>query len=145
MSLAHPTRTAPPAGPPGLARVRPNARRLNRGVHDLGYCVVEPSPVTTARGVESILTPVVPIRVGDDWKAVLLWRALYDEGVFVNVAVHPAVPPGEALLRTLLMATPDADVLDRALSCVGRVKRAFEAEHGPLPAPAGVSRPVDGE
>ena len=132
-------------GPPLLARVLRNARHLNRGLHDLGFSVVDPSPVATARGVESILTPVVPIRVGDDWKAVLLWRALYDEGVFVNVAVHPAVPPGEALLRTSVMATHDADVLDRALACFDRVKRAFEAEHGPLPAPAGVSRPVDAQ
>ena len=38
--------------------------------------------------------------VEDDWKAVLLWRALYDAGVFVNTALHPAVPPGGALLRT---------------------------------------------
>jgi hypothetical protein len=30
--------------------------------------------------------------VGDDWKAVLLWRALYDAGVYVNVAIHPAGP-----------------------------------------------------
>jgi 8-amino-7-oxononanoate synthase len=122
-------------GPPLLARVLQNARHLNRGLHDLGFSVIEPSPVSTARGVESILTPVVPIRVGDDWKAVLLWRALYDEGVFTNVAVHPAVPPGGALLRTSVMATHDADVLDRALDCFARVKRNFEADHGPLPAP----------
>jgi len=123
-------------GPPLLARVLQNARHLNRGLHDLGFSVVEPTPVTTARGVESILTPIVPIRIGDDWKAVLLWRALYDEGVFTNVAVHPAVPPGGALLRTSVMATHDAEVLDRALACFDRVKRAFEAEHGPLPGPA---------
>jgi 8-amino-7-oxononanoate synthase len=125
-----------PDGPPLLARVLQNARHLNRGLHDLGFSVVDPSPVTTAGGVESILTPIVPIRVGDDWKAAVLWRALYDDGVFTNVAVHPAVPPGGALLRTSVMATHDTDVLDRALDCFARVKRAFEAEHGPLPAPA---------
>jgi 8-amino-7-oxononanoate synthase len=127
-------------GPPLLARVLQNARHLNRGLHDLGFSVIEPSPVTTGRGVESILTPIVPIRVGDDWKAAVLWRALYDEGVFTNVAVHPAVPPGGALLRTSVMATHGADVLDRALDSFARVKRAFEAEHGPLPAP-GVEHP----
>jgi 8-amino-7-oxononanoate synthase len=119
-----------------LARVLENARHLNRGLHDLGFSVVEPSPVSTPRGVESIITPIVPVRVGDDWKAAVLWRALYDEGVFTNVAVHPAVPPGGALLRTSVMATHDAELLDRALACFARVKRAFEAEHGPLPAPA---------
>jgi 8-amino-7-oxononanoate synthase len=75
------------------------------------------------------------VLVGDDWKAVLLWRALYDAGVYVNVALHPAVAPGGALLRTSVMATHDREVLDRALASFERVKSAFESEHGPLPSP----------
>jgi len=49
--------------------------------------------------------------------------------------VHPAVPPGGALLRTSVMATHDRDTLERALSAFAAVKSAFEAEHGPLPGP----------
>jgi 8-amino-7-oxononanoate synthase len=120
-----------------LARVLENARHLNRGLHDLGFDVVEPSPVTgAAGGEESIITPIVPVRVGEDWNAGLLWRALWDAGVFTNVAVHPAVPPGGALLRTSVMATHTAEVIDQALEAFARVKREFEAEHGPLPGPA---------
>ncbi|GAC1441287.1 MAG: pyridoxal phosphate-dependent aminotransferase family protein [Solirubrobacteraceae bacterium] len=122
-------------GPPLLARVLENARLLNRGLHELGFSVVEPSPVTTASGEQALLTPIVPVRVGDDWKAALLWRALYDAGVFTNVAVHPAVPPGGALLRTSVMATHDTATLEDALARFAEVKREFEAEHGPLPAP----------
>jgi len=120
-----------------LARVLVNARQLNRGLHDLGFDVVEPSPVTTnAAGTEeTIITPIVPVRVGEDWKAGMLWRALWDAGVFTNVAVHPAVPPGGALLRLSVMATHDHDTIDRALDTFATVKRDFEAEHGPLPAP----------
>ena len=77
----------------------------------------------------------LPVLVGDDWKAVLLWRALFDAGVFVNTALHPAVPPGGALLRTSVMATHDADTLARALDTFAAVKASFEAEHGPLPGP----------
>jgi hypothetical protein len=51
--------------------------------------------------------------------------------VFVNVALHPAVQPGGALLRTSVMATHDHAVLDRALDVFSEVKAAFEAEHGP--------------
>jgi 8-amino-7-oxononanoate synthase len=119
-------------GPALFARVLDNARALNRGLHDLGYRVVEPTPVP---GGADTLTPIVPVVVGDDWKAVLLWRALYDAGVYVNVALHPAVPPAGALLRTSVMATHDSATLDRALDAFARVKRDFEAEHGPLPAP----------
>lgn len=119
-------------GPELFARVLDNARYLNRGLHDLGFRVVEPLPMP---GGTDTLTPIVPVLVGDDWKAVLLWRALYDAGVFVNVALHPAVPPAGALLRTSVMATHDRPTLDRALSAFAEVKRVFEAEHGPLPAP----------
>ena len=88
--------------------------------------------------LRSIVTPIIPVLVGDDWKAALLWRALYDGGVFTNCALHPAVPPGGALLRTSVMATHDRPVLDRALAVFERVKREFEAEHGPLPRPNAV-------
>jgi 8-amino-7-oxononanoate synthase len=105
----------------------------------LGYRTLRGEPVRTGPGpdspVESIVTPIVPVLVGDDWKAALLWRALYDRGVFTNCALHPAVPPGGALLRTSVMATHDRPTLERALEVFATVKREFEAEHGPLPAP----------
>jgi 8-amino-7-oxononanoate synthase len=140
-------------GPPLLASVLGNARRLRDGLEGLGFAVVKPQPLPTGTDVQrnapgltegglgarpdtqTIVTPIVPVLVGDDWKAALLWRALYDAGVFVNTALHPAVPPGGALLRTSVMATHDAATLDRALEAFARVKREFEAEHGPLPGP----------
>jgi 8-amino-7-oxononanoate synthase len=138
-----------PDGPPLLARVLENARRLRDGLHGLGFAVVAPQTLPAGAGVQEhapglrgkapgpyeIVTPIVPVLVGDDWKAALLWRALYDAGLFVNTALHPAVPPGGALLRTSVMATHDEATLDRALEAFAAVKRDFEAEHGPLPAP----------
>ena len=114
-----------------LGAVLDNARYLRDGLHGLGLHVV--APQTLPDGGD-IVTPIVPVLVGDDWKAVLLWRALYDAGVFTNVALHPAVPPGGALLRTSVMATHDRATLDRALGIFEAVKERFEAEHGPLPA-----------
>ena len=118
-------------GPPLFARVLENAAYLNRGLHELGFHVVEPQPLPDG---STVTTPIVPVVVGDDWKAVLLWRALYDAGVFVNVALHPAVPPAGALLRTSVMATHDRATLDLALARFASVKAVFEAEHGRLPA-----------
>ena len=65
----------------------------------------------------------MPIIVGEDIRAARLWKALYDEGVYTNVALHPAVPPAGALLRTSLMATHEAEHLDRALGMFERVDR----------------------
>jgi 8-amino-7-oxononanoate synthase len=114
-----------------FARVLDNARYLHNGLSRLGFHVV--APTTLADGSE-LVTPVVPVVVGDDWKAVFLWKALYQAGIFVNVAIHPAVPPAGALLRTSVMATHDRATLDRALEIFASVKRDFEAEHGPLPS-----------
>jgi 8-amino-7-oxononanoate synthase len=113
-----------------FARVLDNARYLHRGLSELGFKVVQPTRL--ADGTE-IVTPVVPIVVGDDWKAVFLWKSLYEAGVFVNTAIHPAVPPSGALLRTSVMASHDHATLDQALELFRECKSAFEAEHGPLP------------
>ena len=107
-----------------------NARYLHSGLSELGFKVVKPTRL--ADGTE-VVTPVVPVVVGDDWKAAFLWKALYEAGVFVNTALHPAVPPAGALLRTSVMATHDHNTLDAAIEIFDRVKREFEAEHGPLP------------
>jgi 8-amino-7-oxononanoate synthase len=127
-----------------MDRVLENARALRDGLHERGFAVVAPQALPGARRpggeaaqdvVGDVVTPIVPVLVGDDWKAVFLWRALYDAGVFVNTALHPAVPPGGALLRTSVMATHDRETLDRALDAFAGVKARFESEHGPLPGP----------
>ncbi len=119
-------------GPQLFAKVLDNARYLHAGLSELGFRVVAPTRLPD--GTE-VVTPVVPVVVGDDWNAGLLWKALYDGGVFVNTALHPAVPPGGALLRTSVMATHEHATLDEALEVFARAKREFESEHGPLPEP----------
>ncbi|HEV7772971.1 MAG TPA: aminotransferase class I/II-fold pyridoxal phosphate-dependent enzyme [Conexibacter sp.] len=114
-----------------FARVLANGEYLNAGLRELGFHVVD--PVALPDGTR-VATPIVPVLVADDWKAALLWKALYEAGVYVNVALHPAVPPGGALLRTSVMATHERATLDAALEAFAQVKRTFEAEHGPLPS-----------
>jgi 8-amino-7-oxononanoate synthase len=101
-------------GPALFARVLDNARYLHKGFEQLGYETID----------SDLVTPVIPVLIRDDWQAVLMWRALYDAGVYVNVAIHPAVPPGGALLRTSVMATHEREHLDRALTMFEKVKPA---------------------
>jgi 8-amino-7-oxononanoate synthase len=105
-----------------MARLLENAAYLRRGLRDLGLKVVDPG--TLPDGTEAT-TPVVPVIVGEDWRAVMLWKALFEAGVYTNVALHPAVPPGGALLRTSLMATHERAHLDRALEIIAEVKEGF--------------------
>ena len=108
-------------GPALMARLHDNARYLRQGLQDLGYRTVDP-------GGEGLHTPVVPVVVGDDWKAALLWKALYDAGCYVNVALYPAVEPGNALLRTSVMATHEREHLDRALGMFESVRGILDAD-----------------
>jgi 8-amino-7-oxononanoate synthase len=109
-------------GAPLFAKLLDNAAYLRRGFAELGLKVVRAGRL--ADGTEAN-TPVVPVVVGEDWQAVMLWKALFDAGVYTNVALHPAVPPGGALLRTSLMATHDREHLDRALEIFERVAADF--------------------
>jgi 8-amino-7-oxononanoate synthase len=109
-------------GPPLFEKLLANAEYLREGLRQLGLKVVEPGTLPDGTVVT---TPVVPVMVGDDWQAVLLWKALFDAGVYTNVAIHPAVPPGGALLRTSLMATHEPEHLDGALGTIGRVIADF--------------------
>jgi 8-amino-7-oxononanoate synthase len=109
-------------GGPLFTRLLDNAAYLRSGFADLGLKVVDPGRLPD--GSEAT-TPVVPVVVGEDWQAVLLWKALFDAGVYTNVALHPAVPPGGALLRTSLMATHERSHLDRALEIFARVISEF--------------------
>jgi 8-amino-7-oxononanoate synthase len=115
-----------------LGRVLDNARYFRAGLEERGFAVVSPQALPDGRDV---VTPIIPVLIGDDWQAGLMWKGLFEAGVFVNTALHPAVPPGGALLRTSVMATHDRPTLDRALEAFSTVKAAFEADHGPLPGP----------
>jgi 7-keto-8-aminopelargonate synthetase-like enzyme len=66
-------------------------------------------------------TPIIPILIRDGIKVYEMCRYLFEEGVFVNPVVSPAVPPGRELLRTSCMATHTEEQLDKVLDAFARV------------------------
>lgn len=70
-------------------------------------------------------TPIIPVIIGDNEKTFMLWRMLYDHGLFTNPVVSPAVPHKRAMLRVVATATHTREQLDRALdifeTCVKKV------------------------
>jgi 8-amino-7-oxononanoate synthase len=60
-------------------------------------------------------TGIVPVIVGDDIKAFVFWRKLFDAGVFVNAFISPGVMQGMQMMRTSYMATHEKQHLDRIL------------------------------
>jgi hypothetical protein len=44
-------------------------------------------------------TPVLPLLLGDEWRAYRVAREMLERGIFVSAVVYPAVSPGQARLR----------------------------------------------
>ena len=66
-------------------------------------------------------TPIIPIYIGDTMRTAMIWKALFDAGIFVNAVVSPAVPFGKDLLRTSYMATHTDDQLKTVLETFQQV------------------------
>jgi 8-amino-7-oxononanoate synthase len=65
-------------------------------------------------------TPVIPVIIRDDEKAFMLWKMLWETGIFTNPIIYPAVPHGQALIRTSYSATHSDEELDIVLKSFER-------------------------
>jgi 8-amino-7-oxononanoate synthase len=61
-------------------------------------------------------TPIIPLVIGSNEKTFLFWKALFENGVYANPVVSPAVPPDRSLLRTSYMSIHTDSELDQVLS-----------------------------
>ena len=68
-------------------------------------------------------SPIVPIVVGEDLECFAFWKDLFDNGIFTNPVISPAVPPGQAMIRTSYTATHTDEHLDRVVEVVAKVAR----------------------
>ncbi|MFC7219631.1 aminotransferase class I/II-fold pyridoxal phosphate-dependent enzyme [Streptomyces polyrhachis] len=105
-----------------------NAGYLRRGLAELGFEAREPLRLDSG---QELPTPIIAVPVGDDELTATMWRSLYDKGVYVNAALHPAVPQGRAQLRLAVMATHTRDHLDHALDAFGKLRVEFPATAAP--------------
>lgn len=68
-------------------------------------------------------TPIIPLFIRDDYKTYTVTRDLFDEGLFVNPVVTPAVAPQDTLIRFSLMATHTKEQVEFALEKIEKVFR----------------------
>lgn len=99
--------------PERIQRLWENTNKMLKGFKDLGFDI----------GVSE--TPIIPVIVGDDELAFKMVMMLQEEGIFANVAVSPAVPPGKSLIRTSYMATHTSEHLEIVLSAFKKVGKAL--------------------
>ena len=99
--------------PERIQRVNDIAARMRREFKKLGFNT-GPSQ-----------TPVIPIIIGDQDATFLVWKLLFEEGVYTNPVIPPAVPPNLSLLRTSYMATHTDQQMDFVLEKFARVGRTL--------------------
>lgn len=68
-------------------------------------------------------TPIIPIYIRDNEKAYIMTTRLFEEGVFVNSVVAPAVSPQDTLIRFSLMATHTKEQIDIAIDKITKVAK----------------------
>jgi 8-amino-7-oxononanoate synthase len=90
-----------------------NAKKLRDGLANAGFTICNDQ------------TPIIPVLIGDDNKCFMMWRALFEAGIFSNPVITPAVPPGRALMRVTPMAThTDAHInaiVDAFATCANKI------------------------
>jgi 8-amino-7-oxononanoate synthase len=100
--------------PERVDRVQQIAERMREGYQSLGF------------STGNSQTPIIPIMIGDEFKTIMFWKALFEAGIYVNPVLPPAVPPNLSLLRTSYMATHTDEQLDRVLEIFGQVGKQLE-------------------
>ncbi|SHF22427.1 serine palmitoyltransferase [Dysgonomonas macrotermitis] len=68
-------------------------------------------------------SPIIPLFIRDNEKTFIITRTLFEEGIFVNPVVSPAVAPKDTLIRFSLMATHTKEQVDIALDKIGKLFR----------------------
>jgi 8-amino-7-oxononanoate synthase len=95
--------------PERIARLNEIGDHMRRAYRELGFNI-GPSQ-----------TPIIPLVIGEEMRTLLVWKRLYEEGMYTNVFIPPGVPRNMSLLRTSYMATHTNSQLEEVLDIVERV------------------------
>jgi len=99
---------------PGLRhRLTANSQRLYDGLKDLGF------------EIGPHCSPIIAVTIPDQPRAMAVWKALLDNGVYLNLALPPATPDARPLLRLSVSAAHTDDQLDQVIAAFAQVGEAF--------------------
>jgi 7-keto-8-aminopelargonate synthetase-like enzyme len=99
--------------PERLEHLWKNTRKMHREFKKLGFDIGKSE------------TPIISIKIGEEEDCFAFWKLLFDNGIFTNTAISPAVLPHEAIIRTSYMATHTDDILDRVLEMFAKLGKQF--------------------
>jgi len=99
--------------PERIEQLWKNTRKMREGYKSLGF------------DIGTSETPIIPIKIGEDEDCFAFWKLMFENGIFANPAISPAVPPHEAILRTSYMATHTDEELDKVLDIFSKLGKQF--------------------
>ena len=70
-------------------------------------------------------SPIIPLFIGDDVKALTLTQILLEDGIFINPVVSPAVPKEDSLIRYSLMATHTKEQVDISIEKITKAAKSL--------------------
>ncbi len=100
--------------PERIERLWENTRYALNGFKEAGF--------DTGKSV----TPIIPLFIRDDIKALILTQKLLGEGIFVNPVVSPAVPKEDCLIRYSLMATHTREQIETSIDKITRAAKELK-------------------
>jgi len=83
-----------------------NSKRLHSGLREMGFRL----------GTETPQSAIIAVILEDQTQAVMMWQALLEQGLYVNMARPPATPAGTYLLRCSLCAEHSAEQVEQILT-----------------------------
>lgn len=99
--------------PERLEQLWKNTDKMREGYKSLGFNTGDSA------------SPIIPIKIGIDEHCMAFWKLMFENGIFANNALSPAVPPNEAIIRTSYMATHTEDELDKVLEIFAKLGKQF--------------------
>jgi 8-amino-7-oxononanoate synthase len=98
------------AEPERRTKLLENSSRLFHGLRDLGL-----------ETGSNVVSPVIAVKCANEQTTIAKWNALFDEGVYVNMAIPPGTPNGLCLLRCSVSAAHSFDEIDRIVAIFKKV------------------------
>ena len=124
------------ADPGRVTRLWDITRRVHQGYQEIGVITKHSK------------TPIIPIYVGAEDKAFVFAKDMFDHGVFALPAIYPAVPRGQAVIRTAYMSTHKKSQIDYVLEVIEklakkhRIRACDLAQSQPFLEESGFAGPV---
>jgi glycine C-acetyltransferase len=94
-----------------MERLVKNTKMCRQRIQQLGFDVIEGE------------TPIIPLMIYDERKAVETASMLLEEGIYVIGFAYPVVPKGKARIRMQISAAHTDEDIDRLIEALEKVGR----------------------